>query len=267
MNNTVQEKFAAHLIGTVIFKVFKGRFNASANELKKGSDHAKNLFTVVCKSLMVFKYIYGNHDLWETGDGHTPLEVFKATLINFLVTRVGNFLSENGHPVSYEQLLQLVQTNVVLADFFELPSGLKVSVQHPHMARAKTTSLRPQEMMDFAKRHGCPVALGGNFHVSEFVAEWDQDLGQCVSMEVGTIKHGSNFERHKMKMVDQGVGYLRILSSAHMLNRTKNAETPMTRIFMAQTAYYGASVVRPPINPLEVVNAYIFKEFGMEPLD
>lgn len=268
MNNTVQEKFAAALVGTVMLKVFKARFTALAAELKKGSDgYSQKLLDAVRKSLLVFKYIFGNHDLWETSDGNTPLEIFKATLIHFLVTKTGKFLTESGHPVPYEQLIELVQANVALDDFFDLPSGLKVSVQHPHMSRAKTTSLRPQEMLEFAKRHGCQVAIGGNFHVSENVEEWDQDLGQCVCMEVGTIKHGSNFERHKMKMVDQGIGYLRILSSLEKIGNGKKSEEPKPRIFMTQSAFYGASEVRPPINPMDVVNAFIANRYGMEPID
>lgn len=266
MNSTKQEKFAAHLIGSVILTVFKARFNSLLKEYGKKEVPPQKLYELINSALLMFIYILGNHDLWETEEGHDPLELFAITMKYFLVDRIGKFLAENGYPCPYDQLLTLVESKVVLKDFFELPSGLNVSVQHPHMARAKTTSLRPQEMLEYAKRHDCQVAIGGNFHVGENVEEWDPDLGQCVCMEVGTIKHGSNFERHKMKMVDQGVGYLRIVS---LLPKADDAKTgkdaPKPRIFMTQSAFYGAPRVRPPVDNLEITNAYV-KKIGVDPI-
>lgn len=249
-NHTVQEKFAANLIGTVIFKVFEERFRELLKDVKKDDLTVEKLKALVDESLVLFIYRYGNHDLWMTNEAHIPLEVFRSVLVRFLVDHIEKLLAEDKLP--YISLTDLVEEKIQLKEIFNLPSGLKVSVQHPHMARAKTTSLRPQGMMEYAKRHGCQVAIGGNFHVSENIEEWDMDLGQCVCQQVGTIKHGSNFERNKMKMVDQGIGFLRILS--------KNG-----KIFMTESAFYGEPTLKSPIDNLSIVNPFVEK-FGVDPI-
>lgn len=250
MNSTQQEKFAAHLIGTVIFKVFTKRFDELIANLEKNKLSLKKIKEMVLSALLWFYYILGNHDLWETEDGHEPLEVFKAHLVRFLTDKIEKHLASHGLP--YIPILELVESRIQLKEIFELPSGLKVSIQHPHMSRAKTTSIRPQEMLNYAKSLGCQVAIGGNFHVSEHVDEWDMELGQCVVQEIGTIKHGSNFERHKMKTVDQGVGYLKI--------RSKDK-----RIFMTESAFYGAPRARLPVENIDVINDFIEK-LGIPPI-
>lgn len=249
MNNTKQEKFAAHLIGSVIYKVFEERFAVSL----KASDKAKltndEIRKMISDALLTFVYILGNHDLWESEEGHEPLDVFHFTLKDFLRERIDNYLAVESLP---HLEVDILNEKILRRDFHTLPSGLKVAIQHPHMARAKTTSLRPQEMLDYAKRHGCQVAIGGNFHVSENLEEWDMDLGQCVCQQIGTIKHGSNFERHKMKMVDQGVGYLRILSQD-------------CRIFMTESAFYGEAKPRPPVSNTDIINTFI-ERLGISPI-
>ena len=254
MNLTKQEKFAANLIGTVILKVFKERLAVLCGKTEPEKLTPDKIKEFILASMLLFIYILGNHDLWETEDGHEPLELFHELLIKFITNNIWQeLLSRKISTISYYDLMKLVEDKVQRKEFFELPSGLKVSVQHPHMSRAKTTSIRPQEMMEFGKRHGCQVTIGANFHVSESVNEWDMDLGQCCCDEIGTIKHGSSFERHKMKMVDQGVGCLRILS------RNK-------RIFMTESVFYGASKMKPPIDNADVLDAYLTKELKIEPL-
>ena len=252
---TVQDKMAAHFLGTVVWKVFLGYFeeNIAPYRAKDGKVNitAGELMDVVVKSFIDFIYWLGNHDTWESEDGHEPLEVFHLTLVDLLADQLAKHLNSFGNLPNI-QVREIVQSKVMRREFFELPSGLRVSLQHPFMSRAKTTSIRPQEMMDYGKRHGCQVTIGANFHVGENVEEWDQNLGQCVSQEIGTIKHGSNFERRKMKMVDQGVGYLRIVS--------KNK-----RILMTESAYYGAKEVRPQVDNLEILNAWIEK-MGVPPI-
>ena len=212
---------------------------------------------MVNKAFLLFIYILGNHDLGEGGDGHEPLVVFRGVLVRFLTDHIHENLSAQKLP--YQPLTKLVEGKVLCQEFYDLPSGLKLSIQHPHMSRAKTTSIRPQEMMDYGKRMGCQVTIGANFHVKESVDEWDQDLGQCHCQEIGTMKHGSSFERHKMKMVDQGVGFLRILSRKDQHFKSSN------RIFMTETAFYGAPKPVPPIDGLEMVNEFV-KKLGVDPL-
>lgn len=251
MNSTDQEKFAANLIATVLMKVFSVRFMNNISQIRNGN--SEDLIKIIKSSLPVFNYILGNHDLWEKSDGHDPLELFKEKLINKLLSGINRILLNNKLPNLYiEDLIR--GEKVVSALFFELPSGLKVSLQHPHMARAKTTSLRPQEMLDYAKRYGCQVAIGGNFHVSETVAEWDMDLGQCVCQELGTIKHGSNFERNKMKMVDQGVGFLKISSKDK-------------RIIAFESFFEGGARAVPPVDNKKIINRFITSDLGVDPID
>ena len=245
-NNTVQELYAAHCRGAVILRVFKDRFSALIGTTEKDKNGIAGL---VEKSLMPYYYRTGNHDTWVAEDGHIPLTVFHLELNNLLTQEIEKFLSAQKLPVSY--IRDIVKSRITQTKFFTLPSGLKVSMQHPYMSRAQTTSIRPQEMLRYAKRHGCQVAIGANFHVSECVEEWDMNLGQCVSMEIGTMKHGSDFERNKMKMVDQGIGYLRILSGNQ-------------RIFMTESAFYGG-VRKAPVNNLDLVNEYVSK-LGLTPL-
>ncbi len=245
-NNDVQEEVAAHYIGKVMLEVFKVRFTeATAKVGKESMLVEEKVREHISSSLLNYYYRLGNHDTWETKHGHTPLKVFHFKLNAFLLKHIGEFLSTHG--LYCRTLAEIIEGKVVQCEFFSLPSGLKVSIQHPYMARAKTTSIRPQEMMDFAQRHDCQVAIGGNFHVSEVVAEWDMTLGQCVCIELGTIKHGSNFERSKMKMVDQGVGYLKLISSDK-------------RIEITESAFYGAPRPRPPVDNIAFVNEILAKD-------
>ncbi|MBI2451058.1 MAG: hypothetical protein HYV52_01825 [Parcubacteria group bacterium] len=253
INNTKQEKFAANSIGIVIFKVFVERFSslyAKADINKLTQEKIDNL---ISDSLLLFIYILGNHDLWETEDGHDPLELFHVLLARFLTDHIWQYLNSKQIKTSYESILKITEKKIMRKEIFELPSGLKMSIQHPHMARAKTTSLRPQEMLEFGKRQNCQITIGANFHVSESLNEWDMDLGQCHSQEIGTIKHGSNFERRKMKIVDQGVGYLRVLSKDK-------------KIYMTESAFDGAPR-KQPIDNIDIINSYITKEFQIEPLN
>lgn len=256
MDNTDQEKVAAHLIGTVILKVFTARFTEEMETQASRRIHF-DFTEAVVRSLLDFYYIPGNHDLWETHEGHKPLVVFRFALIDFLMKHIKEVVAVHAPRAPFLPIHEIVQQKVQMADYFSLPSGLRVSLQHPHMARAKTTSLRPQEMLAYAKRAGCQVVIGANFHVSENVNHWDMDLGQRVCQEIGTIKHGSNFERHKMKIVDQGVGYLRVLSA-------KDSDGTL-RVFLTQSAFYGEPRVVEPVSNLAILNEFIQK-LGVSPI-
>jgi len=189
--------------------------------------------------------------------------VFHFELVNLLTNHIGHYLNECGF--QYVPVRDIVKDHILRREFFTLPSGIRVSIQHPFMSRAKTTSLRPQEMLDYAKRHGCQVAIGGNFHVSENVEEWDMDLGQCVCTQIGTMKHGSNFERRKMKIVDQGIAYTRIVSRKSKIV-TESGENVMPRIMMTESAFYGALRPRPPVSNLKILNTFV-KDLGIPEIE
>lgn len=260
-NNTIQEKFAHNMFGGVFFKVFEERFKVLLGAGYKERLVGEKLRMAITECLVDFEYWFGNHDLWETKHGHEPLEVFHLGLVTFLTEHIADFLESK--KMYCPRLNELVANKVRRHNFFYLPSGLKVSIQHPHMARAKTTSIRPQEMLEYGKRFKCQVTIGGNFHVSETVSEWNEELGQCVCQEIGTIKHGSNFERNKMKMVDQGVGYLKITSVSNP--DLKNKKKDQVRITSIESAFYGEPNIQPPVDNLSIINAFI-KILGVEPI-
>jgi hypothetical protein len=248
-NNMIMEEMSAKYNSTVLLKVFETRVRTwLLNHTSKPDNN--DLLSAIRRMLPQFYYIPGNHDLWQAQDGALPLKHFHQELVWNLTEGVREIFSRLGHPV--HDCTPIVEHKVALAPIFTLPSGLRVKVQHPHMSRAKTTSIRPQEMMSFAKREDCKVSLGANFHVSMNMEEYDMDMGQCISHEIGTIKHGSNFERNKLKTVDQGVGYLRILSSGG-------------EILVSESAFFGAPRVRQPFDSLAVIND-ILKSQGVGPL-
>lgn len=250
MNNTdIQQIFSASLVNAVLMRVFEKRFEQSLAALKEKPD-AKAVYALIRACLIAFNYIPGNHDLWDVAEGHLPLKIFHDTLVKLLAQSITKAVTQKGLPLI--DLDGLMNAKVGRTEFFELPSNLKVCVQHPHMSRTKTTSIRPQEMLDYAKRHGCQVSIGANFHTSEHVEEWDMDLGQCVSHMIGTIKHGSDYERNKMKIVDQGIGYMRIVSKDG-------------RIFMSESAFYGEPRPKPPVNNLAIINHFVEK-LGIGPI-
>jgi hypothetical protein len=107
------------------------------------------------------------------------------------------------------------------------------------MSRTKTTSIRPQEMMAYAKDLTA-VVVGGNFHVAESVGEWSMATGQRKCLQVGTIKWTSGYEANKLKIVDKGVGHLRL--------KTLNG-----RIIMTETTFYGSEPPSQPLNNEDVL--------------
>lgn len=249
-NYTLQEHLSARLNADVLLEVFRVRFAEWISQKDPTTVDQDGICTAVHELLPNFRYIVGNHDGWVAKDGHIPLDTFHTAMILNLETGIGEILARHG--LACSKLFAVAKEKVFHADFFTLASGLDVSVQHPHMARAKTTSLRPQEMLEYAKRHRCQVAIGGNFHVSEHVENYDMDLGQCVVQQIGTIKHGSNFERHKMKLVDQGVGYMRILSNDR-------------RIFMVESAFFGGPKLAPPVNVGAIIDQ-VTESLGASPI-
>src|SRR3989344_64057 len=144
-NNTIQEFFAAHCRGSVIFDVFKQRFGDAI----AGKEIDKNgVAGTVDKALLRYIYRTGNHDTWVAEDGHIPLATFHQRLNEYLSDEIEKYLSSLKLPCA--NIRNIVRDHVTQTKFFTLPSGLQVSMQHPYMSRAKTTSIRPQEMLDYA---------------------------------------------------------------------------------------------------------------------
>lgn len=225
MNVTMQETFAGELLSKIILDVFKVRSTEALARLP-ANPTADQITQMVRDCLMTLVVIPGNHDLWSLEYGFTPLVVMKSTIINRISEAIGATLAGKGHCLPC--LGGLVTEKVIEPDQGEwtLPSGLKMAVLHPHMGRTKTTSIRPQEMMD--KAADSHVVIGANFHVGEHLEVWEGELGQRVCIELGTIKRRSDFEDNKLKTVDHGFGYIRV-------------ESVNGRIVATENTFYGGS--------------------------
>ena len=230
LDYTRQEKFSASLVAEVLLRVFKGYFSPLKASRGRVSDEI--LRGWVNDSLPTFIYISGNHCQWTVSYGFHALETFGCELRELVVAGVNRVLDNCG--VQLPGVAELARSKIIETSSYKLPnSGLTMEIFHPHMSRTKTTSIRPQEMMAFA-RDSTAVVVGGNFHVAESVGEWSMATGQRKCLQVGTIKWTSGFEANKLKIVDKGVGYLRV-------------KTLSGRIVMTEITFYGSD---PPSQPL-----------------
>lgn len=232
-NITDQEKFAAELVGTIIIRVFKILFEEALAKFHDCKPNEKELETIIEESLLNFIYIIGNHDDWQLRQGTTPLEFFRSCLIKLLSREIRNLITNNHLPeFNINGLLE--KKLIQLSDFkpvYELPSGLIFGARHPGMARADTTSLRSQKALDALSTQIVAIA---NFHVATVVHKWRPDLGQCVAAQAATQVIYTPFEGGKLKKLDFGPIFLRILSHDK-------------RIYMTESAYFNKPILQQPI--------------------
>lgn len=218
-NSTIQEKLAAYLIGFSLLNVFKRRLDELLSQRKSERLPTNGeLLEMIHKALIQFCYIPGNHDLWLQDEGVTPLEVFRSELVRFLVRAIERILRDK--QIRILGVIDLVESKIVESQTYTLPSGLSVEMTHPHMARAQTTSLRAQATLAKSK---CPIVISGNFHVAVHLNEWNPGTGQRIALQVGTLVTGTDFEDNKLKVVDFGIGFLRVLSRNGRIYMTENA--------------------------------------------
>lgn len=234
LSNTDQEKFAAELFGTALIKVFNQRFEenfAACSDAEK--TQPQKIKEIIVNSLPSFLCIPGNHDLWQERDGTTPLETFHDKLTNLLTRHLGRALVEKNLPAVdiSEILAKKIVKFLDYAAACKLPSGLTMEMYHPHMARAKTTSLRAQETLDASK---CQIVGIGNFHTATVVQKWYPERGQCVAVQAGTLLVYSRFEKRKTKRIDFGAIFLRVLSKSQ-------------RIIMVESAYFNQPILKEPL--------------------
>lgn len=233
-NNTVQEKLAAHMVAKVLLDVFQKRFD-SAN-VKKPTE--QEVLDIIKKCLPEFRYIPGNHCLWSEDSGYVALDTFSGELRMSVLTGLQKKFHFGRYP--FVDVDGIVREKIIEGNNFQLPSGLKVELFHPHMSRAKTESIRAQEAL--GKSRDSQIVIVANFHVGIFIAEYNPDLGERLSLVVGTLKSKSGFEHNKLKTVDFGVGLLKV--------RSLNG-----RIFWAENEFFGRS------SGVSLDNDDIFKEF------
>lgn len=208
MNYTEQEIFAAEIVGTVLIKVFSELFEKTIQKRESiDGFSSEELIKITQNCLVNFDFIPGNHDLWQEGEGHTPLKIFYGILTKLLTRHIGHiFLKLN---VKFFDLSEVIESCIISHSDYNarviLPSGIRVAMEHPHMGNAQTTSLRAQSAMGLFDSQVTAIA---NFHTATIVPKWQPDLGQCVVVQVGTQAIYTRFERRKMK---RAVGFGPIL--------------------------------------------------------
>ncbi len=216
-NYTNQEKLAAYLVSEVLTTVFRARWSPAL--AKKIGIEAS-----ILKSLTLFLYIAGNHCEWVTPIGFDALSMFGVQVRRLVAENVVAILA--AAQLYHPNVAQIVESRIVALNQnepYRLPSGLTLAMLHPYMSRTKTTSIRPQEMLGKAETN---IVVGANFHVAEAVEQWEFDRSkgsgqQRVCLQVGTLKHSSSFEDTKLKIVDFGVGMLKVNSMNGKIKRTE----------------------------------------------
>lgn len=206
-NWTIQEMLSSHLLCSVLIRVFEVRLDEALQATKNGKLSGHRLEKAVSVSLPAFLWIEGNHDAWVRRRGHDPLATFSRDLVSCLAREMWNVLSRRSLNVS--NLLGIAEAHVCQGEVQTLPSGLGITILHPGMARAKTSSLRAQEMLQMAVT---PVVVGANFHIAVNVEQWESDLGQRIAQQVGSIVWKTDYEHGHLKTLDVGVGTLRVVS-------------------------------------------------------
>ncbi len=207
-DNTRQERLAAHMIATVLYKVFEERFDAGA---KASSLKTRDsIVALVDDALPLFRYVPGNHCGWIGRAGVKPLVTMVHEIEKLLTEWIEDHLASKN--MSVDRIMSLVGRHVetVGDGKFDLPSGIRMGMTHPHMGGSETISSSAQKALMLYR--DCQVVVIGNFHTAVVVEEWDQKLGQRVCIQIPTMKHGSPFEHSKLKTVDQGFGLLEVTS-------------------------------------------------------
>ncbi|GMR19036.1 MAG: hypothetical protein BMS9Abin34_160 [Patescibacteria group bacterium] len=240
-NYTQQESLAAHMISSVMLKVFRVRLEEGLQGFKKRKPSAERLKAITETALPTFFYKEGNHDGWLKRKGITPLSKFRPALVRCLVKGIEKILSEHGLELS--GLDRIAISKVVYGEVHQLPSGLGLTIRHPHMARALTSSLRAQHTLASADT---PIVVLANFHVAIAVEQWDSGQGQRVALQAGAIVWRTSFEHLRLKRLDIGVGHLRVLSNQE------------GRIVMTETAFFGGG------DRIELKNELLLDNFMAE---
>lgn len=253
LNLTKQEVLAGRMVSHVMMKVFAARFDELLKKKDSKSLTKEDVSEMILAALVMYCWIPGNHDLWITNNGLEPLVTMIDTTKRRLADDIVKILIAKGLPKP-DHLNKLVESRVLGSrdNRFILPSGLRMAVMHPHMSRSKTTSIRPQEMLD--KASDCQVVVGANFHVGEVVELWEPKHGQRICLQIGTMKHGSPFEDNKLKTVDQGFVYGSICSRDG-------------RITFTETTFYSNDNAKPEdkrLDPEKPFNDFV-RELGMDP--
>ncbi|OGZ61976.1 MAG: hypothetical protein A3H51_00055 [Candidatus Spechtbacteria bacterium RIFCSPLOWO2_02_FULL_38_8] len=211
---STQEELAADLIAGAMLKVFRVRFKNEVDKYKKKFT-PKVIEELVRAALLLFYYIEGNHDKWVLDLGMQPLNTFILCLKKELENGIHEELSRNN--LVLENVRELVSDHVIYGRESTLPSGITLSMRHPEMGRMMTSSGRAQQTLDDADGQ---VLLFANFHVGTEVLRWEEETGQRLALQAGTLVSGTDFEDGKNKSVDTGVAVTKIYSHEGRIIKT-----------------------------------------------
>ncbi|MBU1028944.1 hypothetical protein KKE28_01930 [Patescibacteria group bacterium] len=225
---TEQEILAGAMIASVTIDVFRARFPAALEQLqKKLGEHQptdEELHAAISGALLLNLLIEGNHDEWVKRGGVIPLKTMYSELVIRVMRAVESDLDRHG--LRTKGLYDLVRSKTLILPYgrHQLPSGLHLTVSHPHMSRTKTTSIRAQAALNQAR--GSQLAVMANFHVGIVVHQWNGTLGQRCCLQIGTMMVDTDFEHKKQKTVDHGFGFMKIVSVGG-------------RVIETETSFYG----------------------------
>ena len=222
MNYTAQERLCTFLWSNAIFRVFKHRFEKWVKERGSKKISKNELANFVKNNFPRFVFINGNHCAWVEDHGFDPLATFYSELKADLLRKMVKMLED--YDLCAHDLSELIREKLAFLhqnQRYQTNSGLPMVLLHPSMGRTKTTSIRPQEMLQKAEDTGGSVVFGGNFHVAEVVHHWDFEYGQRVCLQLGTLKVKSGFEETKLKTVDFGVGLIQVGVSNKRITSTE----------------------------------------------
>ena len=204
-----QENFAAELVANALLRVFKQRLQGLVkNADKKLFTDDAAVFNFVKLTLPDFWYISGNHDEWTEKVAFPALTFFRVQLIKLLRQGTAETLRGTGLvvPVLLEEFLETNIVRMTPLDARMHPSGVSISLNHLHMGRAATKTLRSQHLLGATS---ADINIHANFHTALSMSRFDPKMGQRIIQQIGTLKLRSGFEDRKGKKVDFGVGYLR----------------------------------------------------------
>ncbi len=205
---THQERLAAKLTGKVIVQSFKAKFDNLLKRRKKKNLSDKELAKLVNQALIHFFFWRGNHDEWQQDDAHEPLSEFRNVLERYVTEGIHEHLEKRGFVLGRE-VSRIASEHLVYSSEHTLPSGVTMSIRHPHQGKTKAISQRAQETLEVTE--GQFVAMA-NFHTSVAVHESLPETGQRLALQVPTITSGTDFEYNMNKIVDTGVGIARLYS-------------------------------------------------------
>jgi predicted transcriptional regulator len=207
-NYTCHEFMAAGMIANILITVMKSRLDKQFKEGKPTSP--EEIEKLVNSSLIKFYYTRGNHDDWVEPLGFDPLVNFRYRLLEVLVDEIEKLFRDK--ELCLPNLKDIIGRKLVATDVFgnvcQMSTGFKTGFKHPCQGRAQTTSLRLQASL--AAMRDCHIVVIGNFHTFAAMTQYDPNLGQRVGIQYGTLKHRSKFEENMNKVVDFGVGILRV---------------------------------------------------------